>query len=644
MARTNTHHKDIDGLRAVAILPVLFYHANIWPFAGGYVGVDIFFVLSGYLITGLILREHAANGFSLVAFYDRRVRRILPALGVVLAAATIAALFTLLPDELETYGKSLLGSVLFYANVLYWLRDSAYFAPQSGQNPLLHIWSLAVEEQFYLFWPLLLVFLTGFKRALPWIIGAVLAVSLVLTLMLMRSDPNAAFYLLPTRAWQLLAGALLSCGAFAGPGNVGTRNAIALAGLAFIAAAIVLPGDAALYHPLNAIGATLGTVLILFAADGGPNIVNAALSTRVPVFIGLVSYSLYLWHWPALVFTRLYLNRELTPVEAVGVLLGAFAVSGLSWYFVEQPIRRRRGGWHGMPASFPVAAVGGGLLAAVAVVFLLTAGLPQRVPADVRAIDAETSAPLAGKWCKPGDTSPACRHGTFAAEAVLWGDSHARALAPGLIAFAAARHLSLREYTRSACPPLPDLAVVEPNGADYPKCAAFNRTALGQLLKSPPALVILQARWEVYFAEHRIHAAVAPSRAFAAALAHLLDTLGARHIPVLVVGNVPRFAGVPGHCYGRERMHNRDPSRCTRETWSAGVDPLEGSDRLLFKAVVARTAFARYHPAFADLCDRRGCHAFSAGHVLYIDEHHLSPAGAALIGQRLDAALRNWPR
>jgi peptidoglycan/LPS O-acetylase OafA/YrhL len=641
MAGTGAHRKDIDGLRAVAILPVLFYHANIWPFAGGYAGVDVFFVLSGYLITGLILREQAAGGFSIANFYDRRVRRILPALGAVLLVATIAALFVLLPDELVAYGNSLLGATLFYANILYWLRDADYFAPQAGQNPLLHIWSLAVEEQFYLFWPLLLVVLARFRRALPIIIALLAALSLGVAYALQQSDPNAVFYLLPTRAWQLLIGAFIAAGGLTPLRSALARNLLALAGLFLIGDAILGATGAPLMRSFNA---ALGTAVILCAAEGGTTVVSTILATRGPVFIGLISYSLYLWHWPALVYARLYLNRDLTTAEALAVLAAAFAVSVVSWRTIEQPLRRQAARWKGMPASLPVAAAAGAAFAAIAVLFVATSGLPARVPTDVRVIDADAAAPLAGKWCDPGDASGACLQGAFTSDAVLWGDSHARALAPGLVAFAAARHLRLREVTRSACPPLPGLTVVEPNGADYPKCAAFNRAALDAILRAPPGLVILEARWEVYFAEHRIRAPGDPTRAFSAALSSLLDTLGAHQIPVLVVGNVPRFADVPAHCYGRERMLGRDPTRCLAQPWLAGVTPLIPSDRLLFQAVAPRVRNARYHPAFTDLCDRAGCHAFSSGQLLYSDAHHLTPAGARRIGQALDAALQNWPR
>jgi hypothetical protein len=188
------------------------------------------------------------------------------------------------------------------------------------------------------------------------------------------------------------------------------------------------------------------------------------------------------------------------------------------------------------------------------------------------------------------------------------------------------------------------VVVRDAKGELYPRCTAFNADVLGTILHSSRTrLVILHARWDVGL-RNRIRDYANPVGAFEGALAHLLDTLNARHVAVLVIGNTPQFHGIPAHCYGRAYLLGWDPSPCMSEPRSAGVDPLVVTDRLLSQAVLPRTAFARYHPAFADLCDGKGCHAFSAGRVLYADEHHLSPAGAALIGQRLDAALRNWPR
>jgi peptidoglycan/LPS O-acetylase OafA/YrhL len=646
MTGTAAHRKDIDGLRSVAILPVLFFHAGIPPFAAGYVGVDVFFVLSGYLITGLILRAQEGSGFSLRDFYDRRVRRILPALFTVLAAATLVAPFILLPDELIRYGKSLLGSVLFYANIIDWLRGRSYFDTTTGQNPLLHIWSLAVEEQFYLFWPLALMGLARFRRWLPAVIAVLGVLSLGLAVLFRHIDSNISFFLLPTRAWELLGGAFLAANAFSTLRQRALRHAAALIGVVLIAAAATMPGRAAGYHVYNAFGATLGTMAILYVADGGSNLVSAVLATRVPVFIGLISYSLYLWHWPMLVYARLYANRDLTGFETGAVLLAAFAASILSWRFIEQPLRRQAGLWRGMPASFPVAASAAIPLLAVAVFFLVSEGLPSRVAPQTRAIYAEGTAEQSGTFCEPGDASANCARGAFKDEAVLWGDSHARMMAPGLFAFAAERHLTLRQFSRSACPPLPGLLTVDEAGAVYSRCGVFNRAVLDGILTSPHVrLVILHARWEILFNEGRIATAGSPAAAFSQALGRLLDTLAAHHIAVLVIGNTPLFSQVPAHCYAREAMLGRNPAPCVTEPWSTSVGPLVASERLLFQAVVPRTRLVRYHPAFADLCDgATGCHAFSAGHSLFIDDNHLSPAGAAIVGQRLDAALRNWPR
>ena len=637
------HRNDIDGLRAVAILPVLFYHANIWPFASGYVGVDVFFVISGYLITGLILREQEGSGFSLLNFYDRRIRRILPALGAMLVAATVAALFVLLPSELELFAKSLAGAVLFVANILYWLRDSAYFATASAQNPLLHVWSLSVEEQFYLFWPLILIGLARYRRALPWVIAGLAAASLAMALVYARVNPNVAFYLLPARAWQLLLGAFLSSGVMAPLRSAAPRNAVAAGGLGLVLAAILIPGDPSLYHPLNAILSAFGTAALLYAMESGPNAVSAGLATGFPVFIGRISYSLYLWHWPLLVFPRLALNRALTPLETTAALVVAFAAATLSYLYVEQPIRRHRKLWRGMPLSIPVAVMGSAVLVAVAAILIVSGGLPARVAPDVRAIDAEAAAPLDGRWCEPSSASAACLRGdpALAGEAVLWGDSHARALAPGLEGFAAARHLRLRLFTRSACPPLPGVGVVSPNGAAYPRCAAFDRAALDAILKSRAVrLVILEAHWEIYLNEPRLVPPASAAGRLIKALNGVLNTLTQRGIPVLIVGNVARFADVPAHCYGRERLFGGNPAACLSTPRAQVAALTSASDRILASAAAHRTLVRLYDPAQV-LCDRTVCHAFSAGHVLYGDTHHLSRFGAELVGADMTARLRD---
>lgn len=637
------HRNDIDGLRAIAILPVLFYHANIWPFAGGYVGVDVFFVISGYLITGLILREQETIGFSLVNFYDRRIRRILPALGVVLFAATIAALFILLPDELKEFGRNLMASALFYANIRDWQDGAQYFAPQAGENPLLHVWSLAVEEQFYLLWPPVLIVLARARKALPAVVLAAAAASLALALVLhvAQDDPRAAFYLLPPRAWELLAGAFLSTGALAPLRSAAARHATAAAGFALIVVAVLLPGAGASSQLLNSFIATLGTVVLLFASESGGNIVGAALATRLPVFIGRISYSLYLWHWPALVYARLYLDREPTPAEACAILAAALALSILSWRYVEQPIRRRRALWRGRPLSFAAAGAGIGVFVAIAVAFVVFQGLPWRMPPDVRAFDAVVETPMPGRWCRPQDD---CVSGNaaLAGEAVLIGDSHGRVLSPELRRFAAARHLRLREMTRAGCLPLPGIRITRMD-RNFRPCAEFAQAAAAFVLASPAVrLVILEARWEIYLNDNTNYI-VGGRAAITAAFDSLIGGLTRRGIPVLVIGSVTPFPQSPEHCYGHERIAGRNPAPCMSQPLAMALRHTAVTDRLI-AGLAARGPLVRTYLPSAALCDAEACHAFAGGQLLYWDGHHLSPAGAALVVRAMDAALPHWPR
>lgn len=636
MKGTAAHRKDIDGLRAVAILPVLFYHADIWPFAAGYVGVDIFFVLSGYLITGLILRAQEDAGFSLVDFYDRRIRRILPALGVVLVATTVASLFILLPDELEDFGKSLASSVLFCANIFDWLAQTNYFGVYAGQTPLLHVWSLSVEEQFYLFWPLLLIALRGRRYLLSWAIAVLAGLSLAMALALAPADPIFTFYLLPTRGWQLFAGAFLAAGSLRSVRQASVRNAVALAGMVLIGIGIFAPFREPVLHSM---AATFGATAILFAADGGGNIASSLLATRPPVFVGQISYSLYLWHWPMLVFARLVANRPLGMTETFWVLLASFVLAALSWRFVEQPARRRSGVvarlW---PVSFRLAAAGSCALLAIAAVLLLSRGLPMRVDSVVRALGAESRANGKVHWCGVGDN---CVYGraTWRDEIVLWGDSHARALIPGALHFAANRHARLRVFTHPGCRPMVGVPTID----NVRACVRFNAEVEGRIRSLPHLrLVMIDARWEFEERQYRNGSPREARALMAASLDRVVAALTGRGIPVLLIGNFPLFPDSPVHCIGRDRMFGRDPSPCSLLSADVNAAIIGPTDRLIAD-VAARHALSRaFFPSTA-LCDRTSCHAISAGHLLYVDEHHLSPAGAVLVGQRLDAALPNWP-
>ncbi len=332
------YRAEIDGLRAVAVLPVMMFHAQVPGFSGGFVGVDVFFVISGYLITLIILDAQAQGGLRLLDFYERRARRLLPMLLLVIAVSFPLAWQLMLPDALENFGQSVVASLLFGNNILLWL-TSGYWDLQSEFKPLIHTWSLAVEEHFYLIYPatLLLALRPGRWLAVV-LVSATLALSLGLCLALYRAMPDASFYLLPTRAWELMAGA--SC-ALAHRSRMQLSNPwLAAAGLVLIACSVVAFDKTTPFPSHYTLLPVLGAALFIGFAKP-EHAVTRLMSQRWLVGIGLVSYSAYLWHQPLLAFARL--NSVSEPHwQTLGLIcLACLPLSWLSWRFVERPARRR---------------------------------------------------------------------------------------------------------------------------------------------------------------------------------------------------------------------------------------------------------------------------------------------------------------
>lgn len=332
------YRREIDGLRAVAVLPVIFFHAGFSVFSGGFVGVDVFFVISGYLITSILIAELEQGKFSIARFYERRARRILPALFVVMLACLPFAYMWMLPPQLKDFAQSLVSVVFFASNILFW-RESGYFAAAAELKPLLHTWSLAVEEQYYLLFPLFLLLLWRFGRQrVFWAIIFIAVASLLLAEWGWRNSRTANFYLAPTRAWELLAGSIC---AFLTVGKMQrSSNVLSISGLALIVFAIFAYSDKTPFPSVYTLAPVAGTgLVILFAGEN--TWVARLLSLRGFVGIGLISYSAYLWHQPLFAFARL---RSVT--ETSQVLMGVLAIAALllawaTWRYVEQPFRKR---------------------------------------------------------------------------------------------------------------------------------------------------------------------------------------------------------------------------------------------------------------------------------------------------------------
>lgn len=505
MSGSIAYRADVDGLRAVAVLSVILCHFGVPGFWGGYVGVDVFFVISGFLITSIVLRDIAAGGYSLAKFYERRARRILPAFAVVALFTSCAALALFLPEDLIAFGKSLLASAVFSTNLLFW-QEGGYFAAPSELKPLLHTWSLSIEEQFYVFFPLLLSFLSQrAPRLLRGTLGLLLIASLALCVWA-TGRREFAFYLLPSRAWELATGAILAV--FGRPASLqrAAASAVGLTGLVGVVVAVLtftsgtaFPGIAA---ALPCFGAA---AIILSGPSDGP--VASLLSRSAPVFVGKISYSLYLWHWPLLVFAKYYLARSLTGTEIAALLALTLALATLSWRFVETPFRR------GGPGRVPTAKVLGwgslclSMVGAAGGALWLGRGLPGRVPARVLAIaklhhQRYRARPSCVAHVMRGTASQAddCRMGTATAMPTfaLWGDSHAAAVSGGVAREASRAGRAGLLLSTLGCPPLVGVSVAKgtaPNG----ECRAFSTASLRSIENEPSITrVLLVGRWSLY--------------------------------------------------------------------------------------------------------------------------------------------------
>ena len=450
---SNRYRPEIDGLRALAVLPVVLFHAHFTGFTGGYVGVDVFFVISGFLITSILIKDMDLGRYSVWDFYERRIRRIAPALLVVIGFVLAVAPFSLLPSEFSRLGVEVLGAMLFVANMVFW-KDSGYFSAEAESRPLLHTWSLGVEEQFYIVAPIVLAFVVAHARShlRSVVLGAALA-SLAACIVLTPISPGTSFYLLPTRAWELLAGAYLAVlapgKAGGGPSRQWVREAAASTGVLLILVPVFTYTPSTTFPGYAALPPVLGAALLILCAER--TLVGRIMSSRPVVSVGLISYSLYLWHWPLTVFSR---NVGLldTVWGQFAVVLTSITAGWLSWRFVEQPTRDRA---RFTPRKIVLlAAAGATLLVAVSLVYLKLDGWPQRL--DQRTVELDNSrydiSPSRDRChIDGGAISPDqfCVLGAGQVRVAVWGDSHGVELAQAL----SEQGMSVVAITYSACRP-----------------------------------------------------------------------------------------------------------------------------------------------------------------------------------------------
>ncbi len=648
------YRRDIDGLRAVAVLAVVAFHVGLPGTSGGFVGVDVFFVISGFLITGLLAKEVALTGtIALAAFYARRVRRLLPALAVVLLTTLALGALVLSPRDAATLARSGLATAAFVSNLFFSRAAGDYFAGETGRMPLLHTWSLAVEEQFYMVWPALLLGVALSVRRRPGafrsrtlaVLTLVVAASLLASWWGTARVPLAAFYMTPFRAWEFGLGGLLALS-----GYVARRRwegeALGLAGLAAIGASTVAFDSETPFPGLAALVPVLGTLAVIAGGSRGEGQVWRGLGSAPLVRIGQLSYSWYLWHWPLLTLGRIHALGEPSRARDLALALLALALAELTYRLVEDPVRRRK------PWLF---ASTRGSLAMGAAISVSLAGVAAASLHQARSNvdDVDDAAPI-NPGCNGFVARDQCTRGAWGGSPglVIWGDSHARRLASLVDAFATEGRLPMLQRTHIACPPLEGVTSTGPNRRPNLSCSAFNRSVqeeiAGEARLHRVTGVVLAARWANYLdnpdddrtetrrslvAGGTVLDHAGAVSALRTSLQRRVDGLSRAGLRVLIVADLPEFPWPVPECVRLRGAAACGVARAEVETWRAEA-------LAVLREVASGRENVRLFDAVEAFCSSERCESVIGGEVMYADRHHLTHRAAVSLLPRARSDLR----
>ena len=639
-----TYRPEIDGLRAVAILLVVLYHAGVPGFSGGFVGVDIFFVISGYLITGLLVGELEARGsISLAAFFERRIRRLAPALVLVLIVTLVLGWWYLSPigGEQQGLAKSAIATVSIVSNLYFLKTTGGYFDGPAGEQPLLHAWSLSVEEQFYLVWPLILLLAYRAAKglglrplgALTVTLLVIFATSWLYCVLLTQTDAQSAFYLTPARAWEFALGGLIFLLLLRVERPRTWGGLLAAAGLALIGGSVMWIDASMPFPGAWALLPVVGSAAVILGSQLSPEAVSTRLlAIRPLVLIGGLSYAWYLWHWPLLSIARIRGLGELDRGDALWWCAFSLFLAWLTYRYLEEPIRRKRYPLMGTRRrAYGVGFIGLGVVVVLAGAIGIWAKYGwNRVPenaAQSRAlgemrkvrVSCGQGSPYAGPLSNAADcTLPT--GSSLTPRILVWGDSHAAHLVPLIQDFLAPRGARLRIRYMPQCPPLQDFAPERVGIKGTLGCAEFNRDVLDEiraLTQDGPVAVVLGARWTGYMEATSQHLGVTDaSNLIEGGLAGTLNALETMGVRVVIMAPGPDFPYPVPACLLRRSIEAcrvaRDLAEERREAARALIDEAGKRENV------------RVIDSFATFCDAKDCLPQIGDTVLFSDTHHFS--------------------
>lgn len=618
---------------------MVLFHASLLGVRGGYIGVDVFFVISGFLITSILRGDQERGGISIARFYERRIRRIMPALLACLLVTTLVSSVLLLPPDFAAFGKSLVSTLLFASNFYFW-RTGGYFGGDAETKPLLHTWSLSVEEQYYLVFPLLLLVTSKLGlRWQRWIVLSLAAASFGLSVAgILFNKLLPTFFLFPPRAWELLVGSALALGAYPTIRSPKARAAVAALGLALI----LIPAFAYVrttpFPGATALPPVLGAALIILAGIHGPHPLTRILGSKPMVAFGLISYSFYLWHWPVLVMARYFAVRELTTVEAMLAVLVSAGLAYLSWRFVERPFRSRQLSFSRVGIS--AAAVSAGLVFA-GVSVAVAAGLPDRFPKAVAELNRASGTMYR---CGLTDYLPFNRYYACPinlpsrraqeADVVVWGDSHAQMYVPAIEAALKEKGLRGILVPLNGCAPLADRGT---RGT----CKNINAANYASIRALDAHVVILAMNWELYSGqEFLLNTGTSVDKDFDVLLGGVANTARGLHAAgkhVIVVGPVPTPKYDLPSVASRNIAYQRPMSEPTEEARARFEKRL---DRVLTTlAGLEREGTVSVIYAHRDLCGPRECEYIQGGRPIFADASHMTADYARTFEPEFKAAL-----